>query len=336
MSEKFFDWMLADGRFCDNLAELLDSFCHFLNRRGFGIRRSTMALSTLNPQTEALRYVWYDEVIDPSPILAPSLFFRQIYHHQNSTIDETLLSFGSGDSPMYRASPFYRIDTEVTELHVKVNLPGKEQAYPLFDDLAELGCTDYYCTRFNSQKNERAQISLATDRIDGFEPSHINKLKKWLPFVSLLKDIHRQKLMTQTILDVYLGKHPGQQILTGSIKPGDVTRLDAAIWFSDLRQFTKMSQHVVPETLVLWLNEYFEILVEVIYSGGGEILKYIGDAVLAIFPVDSFGSMQKAVAAALESALQANLKLKELNSKRKKQHLALMNHGIGLHAGEVL
>ena len=330
----FHQWLLEEGRASEDLAELLNGFCLFLNKLGFQIRRSTMALGTLHPQTEALRYVWYDSSLDPGPFPAPSLFYREIHQLPGHTIDETHLSFGCRDNPVYRASPFYQVDQDGKALHLKINPIGEEQAYPLMEELAKLGCTDYFCRRFSKMENDDAMISLVTDSPSGFSGEQLTQLAEWLPYVGLIKDLHRAEVVNRTLLDVYLGHNPGEKVLSGSIKPGDVQQIDAAIWYSDLRGFSSISQTLSPEELVLWMNRYFEILIKRITHHKGEILKFVGDAVLAIFPIDENGS-SVAADAAYQCALEVEEALAELNESLDSEEPEY-RHGIALHLGKVM
>jgi adenylate cyclase len=117
------------------------------------------------------------------------------------------------------------------------------------------------------------------------------------------------------------------------ISLGAVVSLEAAIWFSDLRGFTQISEGLSPEQLIESLNIYFEEVVGAIYEQGGEVLKYIGDAVLAVFPVEKFDNRYQACAAALAAVNASTLRLADINSKRGEQGLPLFHHGVGLHFG---
>ena len=147
--------------------------------------------------------------------------------------------------------------------------------------------------------------------------------------------MHLNRYITETLLTVYLGEHSGKNVLNGKIQRGDVEVLEAAIWFSDLRGFTYMSQNVDSEILVAWLNAYFEAVSQVILQNQGEILKFIGDAVLAIFPIQTPSQRASICAGALQAARAASEALDTLNQLRADECLPPLEHGIALHEGEV-
>jgi len=124
-------------------------------------------------------------------------------------------------------------------------------------------------------------------------------------------------------------------VLEGMITPGDVMSVEAAMWFSDLRGFTELSWKLSPTELVADLNQYFTVVVDAINEQSGEVLKYIGDAVLAVFPTDHFGATAAACQAALTAAQNAGTRLAEINDERTVQGKVALLHGIALHVGTV-
>jgi adenylate cyclase len=148
-------------------------------------------------------------------------------------------------------------------------------------------------------------------------------------------EIHLRGHVARSLLHTYLGRGPGEAVLAGRVRRGDVERMEAAIWFSDLRGFTQASTSIAPAELVAWLNEYFSALAKPVADSGGEILKFIGDAILAVFPVTAERSRAAACEAALRAAVSANAELDALNVRRAARGLPELAHGIGLHVGEV-
>jgi len=137
----------------------------------------------------------------------------------------------------------------------------------------------------------------------------------------------------RTLLGAYLGPKTADRVLAGTVQRGDVAEIEAAIWFSDLRGFTPMSAGIASSELIAWLNDYFAAVGRAIVGHDGEILKFIGDAVLAVWPVSSSRSREATCRAALQAANAANLELESLNAARALSGLPAMRHGIGLHLG---
>lgn len=139
----------------------------------------------------------------------------------------------------------------------------------------------------------------------------------------------------RTLLGTYLGQATAARVLAGRVQRGDVEEIDAAIWFSDLRGFTPLTASVDAPTLVAWLNEYFGVVAAEIVRHDGEILKFVGDAILAVWPVTAERSREVTCREALAAALDANAALDRLAASRAERGLAPLEHGIGLHVGAV-
>jgi adenylate cyclase len=136
-----------------------------------------------------------------------------------------------------------------------------------------------------------------------------------------------------TLLGAYLGPKTAELVLAGAIERGNVQEIDAAIWFSDLRGFTPMSAGIAPTCLIAWLNDYFAAVGRAIARHDGEILKFMGDAILAVWPVSESRTREATCRAALAAARAANAELDALNIARENAGLPAMQHGIGLHVG---
>jgi adenylate cyclase len=266
----------------------------------------------------------------------PFLFHHETNHFQGRTCIETFLSYGCKNSPQIQKSPFWILIQGESVITLDVNDKDVQTRFPLIADLAPLGATEYYASRLISGTGTLHMISLVTDLPGGFSGEQLALLNELIPALSICLELKLQVLVSKTLLDVYVGHMPGQKVLQGSIKPGDMESVQAAIWYSDLRNFTGLSNETEPREFVTWLNEYFACLVESIYEHGGEVLKFIGDAVLAIFPVSDGISAQAACEKAFASAMQSSSRLDEWNQTRKDADLPALSHGIALHYGKVL
>jgi adenylate cyclase len=173
-------------------------------------------------------------------------------------------------------------------------------------------------------------IGLATGRPNGLRPAQVDDLRWALGLLTLHLNTLVEEGIKSTLARVYLGRDPGERVSHGMIEVGNVVAIEGAIWFSDLRDFTSTSERLSPEELIDTLNTYFGALVGPIYTEGGEILKYIGDAVLAIFPTERFADSAGACGAALTAAVLAEERLSKINAARTEP----LRHGVGLHYGE--
>jgi adenylate cyclase len=207
--------------------------------------------------------------------------------------------------------------------------------FPILKDLQAQGATDYLTLSFRSPGTEIAGASFATSRPGGFTDADLALLRIALDaFVHVLSPLVWSHA-ARTLLGVYLGQDTAARVLSGRVQRGDVEEIDAAIWFSDLRGFTPLTASVDPRTLVSWLNDYFGVVAAEVVRHGGEVLKFVGDAILAVWPVTAARPREMTCRDALLAALAANAALDQLNAARRERGLAPMEHGIGLHVGAV-
>lgn len=326
------DWAADEGAISKSVPSLLDSYCHFLCRQRFAIRRCNLATETIHPLMHNTRHVWFDRVADPGPINPDVVVARRQYDFAGSMIDEVYFNSGSQKNPQFLASPFFVIE-EAGELHAAIHAMGEPQRFPVFEDLAVLGCCDYYGAILRNFSGMLQKIGLATDRPGGFGDEGLSDLKESLRLLTLLLNTVVEFNTKNTLARVYLGQDPGQRVCAGMIHRGEVVSIEAAIWFSDLRNFTVLGEALPPEKVIERLNAYFEIIIGAIHEAGGEVLKYIGDAVLAIFPVSNARGASEACMAAVAALHDAQKRLASLNEEAVARGEPEFAHGVGLHFG---
>ena len=332
--DSFTAWLTSRGVAHRSLPDLLDGFCRFLNANGFQIMRCNLATETVHPLMTSTRHVWFATMTDPGEINPAVVVDRRQYQIGEALIDEVFFNAGSEESPQYVASPFYQV-AKHGELYETIGPVGCVQPFPVFNDLAVIGCTAYFGLRLNSFAGMLQKIGLASARPGGLSPKQIQDLRWSLSLVTLHVNTLLEFAIKNTLSRVYVGQDPGRRVCDGMVALGAVVSLDAAIWFSDLRGFTQISEGLTPEKLIESLNSYFEGVVGAIYEQGGEVLKYIGDAILAVFPLEKFGDCNQACAAALAAVDTSAARLDALNARRGGQGMPLMHHGVGLHFGTV-
>jgi adenylate cyclase len=319
--ERILAWQRASRHAASNdLAAIVHGYCLFLAAEGIVLQRVNLALSTLHPQIQVLRFVWYDSDVDPGPFPSPVLFHRRIHRIDGCTIDEAHLSHGAEDSPQFRKSPFYLLLNGAQRLDYPLT-PGTTHAFPVLDDLAARGATHYLAMNL---PDLRAHISLATAMAGGFSPGALERIETSLAAFALLLDCALRELILDTVLDCYVGRAPRDEIKHGNIRPGAMLGIEGAIWFSDIRKYSTHTQATEPEAMIARLNAYYDCVATTIYAHGGEVLKFIGDAVLAIFPTGAAGAAA-ACRSAYAAAAAANRQLEDST--------VAFQHGIGLHFG---
>ena len=171
-----------------------------------------------------------------------------------------------------------------------------------------------------------------TDRPEGFSEAEVLALRRLSPFLAMAMKCASLGRIAQALVETYLGREAGRQVLSGRIERGIADRIEAVLWFSDLRGFTRITDNAEPAHIIPLLNDYAEAVVSAIQAEGGDVLKLIGDGVLAMFPAEERG---KACAAAIAAATGARERVAALNERRSAESLPVTEMYLGLHIGEV-
>jgi adenylate cyclase len=179
-------------------------------------------------------------------------------------------------------------------------------------------------------------LTIVSDAPGGFSTDQLGYLYEILPNLGRLLEAHVQRNSTLTLLQTYLGRNAGQRVDGGLIQRGDGEELHAVIWFSDLRESTKLAETLSRQEYLAVLNQYFDGVAGAVIHEGGEVLKFIGDAVLAIFPIDDpQDSKPDACARALAAVRRAHENTKLVNQQRQEAGQDPLKFGIGLHRGTI-
>ncbi|WP_457090991.1 adenylate/guanylate cyclase domain-containing protein [Microvirga sp. P5_D2] len=303
---------LADKAPHDSVEVLFAAFCRDVIRFIAPVWRASLGLEVLHPEISGWQHVWMDE----------SLSVRESDRATAST------------SPSYLNSPTRVVDESGKPFRRRLDAPCPDM--PLLDELRQDGATDYVIFPLPFLDRSRtAALSFATQYPHGFDDVSLERLELAAKLLGPYVERHVLQRIAVDLLDTYVGPRTGQRIIEGRVDRGAVEFIEAAILFTDLRGFTQLSERSpIPEVLA-HLNTWFGIIGEVVETHGGEILKFIGDAVLAIFPTsdgrDRAAACRKALAAAQEFCLRTD----EENLKRRSEGLPALTHGLALHVGEV-
>jgi adenylate cyclase len=213
-----------------------------------------------------------------------------------------------------------------------------EAEFPIFPELRAAAITDYVAivNRFAADgvigDMDCVYSSWMTDRAGGFIADDIAALQRLMPFLGLAVKSVSLGRIAETLVTTYLGRDAARRVLSGQIARGVPDRIDAVLWFSDLRDYTRISDTSPPEQIIPLLNDYADAVVSTIHQHGGDVMKLIGDGVLAIFPAEE---RNRACIAALNAAAAAQWAVGALNIRRAGQDLPTTDMYLGLHIGEV-
>ncbi|MBL90676.1 MAG: hypothetical protein CMH56_02550 [Myxococcales bacterium] len=268
--------------------------------------------------------------------LHPLYHGRSIIWSEKEGIREENWRHGLQDQPGWTANVFHALikGSAPDRMHFDLRDPSAGEDFPMMQELRTEGVTNYVAFRFRFSDGSTHAASFATDAAGGFSEDDQELLFGLERLIAVrLENVIRREL-SYTILGAYLGRNAAEHVLAGRIRREDMETISAAVWMSDLRGFTALSDRLPGEALLELLGDYFTVVVEAVRAEGGEVLKFIGDAVLAIFRVQD-GGPAEACEAAVRAARAVDAEIKKLNEQREQQGKAQIHQGIGLHMGEV-
>jgi adenylate cyclase len=283
-----------------------------LQRSGIPVKRATLHLLIYHPQWLGARIMWADGM-------------------RESEIAR--VDYDVRERSEYIGSPANEIQDGATEVREHLERdPSLRRQHAVYDEMRAKGLTDYVAWPLYHTLGKRHIVTFATDRPGGFDDAHIASLKRLLPVLALVSEIRMKNRLARTLLETYVGTHAGELILAGATRRGSGTTVHAAIMICDLRDFTRISDNWPRDDVIDLLNDYFDAISEPVARHGGEILKFMGDGLLAIFPL----SEPSACANLLHAVTEARQAMAALNEKNNGSGRAPLNFGIGLHVGDVM
>lgn len=321
--EVFTSWLLGPARNLDIMG-VIDGFGRLCGMRALPFHRIVVFLFSIHPMVRASNYIWSINTLQTE---------EQAFPYNREQTENPPENFVK--SPIYRL--FNGLDAFI---HRPLHAPDCPMDFPILEDLKSEGATDYLSFSLHRSQDSSVimAMSLATYQGGGFGEHALELLKHIIPPLSIVLELANSRFMTRTILDTYVGKRSGELVLQGRIHKGDGEIIPAVIWFCDLRAFTALTAHEGMEDLVDSLNDFFACMVDSIDSAGGEVLKFMGDALLAIFPLpqdrEHFASMVSE--AALVAAEEAKDKIAELNRVRQEKGKWVLQFGVSVHVGDVM
>jgi adenylate cyclase len=267
--------------------------------------------------------------------LHPDIIGRNFVWRPGAEVVLGTANYDMLDSAEFRNSPLAIVFREGREVRALLDGPDGKR-FPLFDDLRTEGVTDYIALPLLHVDGSFHASSWTTRQPGGFTDVQLDALRALMPPLARLIEIIRLRRTASVLLDTYVGNRAGERILGGQIRRGHADTMDAAIWLSDLRGFTALSDRLPAETVVDILNRYFDCQVSAIDAHGGEVLKFMGDGLLAVFPIDEYvGDARKACAQVLEAARESRTNVAAMQYAVGKT-VERFRFGVALHVGRIL
>lgn len=307
------DWLVGpakDEPFVDNL---FPEVCATLRQEGLPLERATLHLRTLHPVYYGARMLW-----------RPGMAEADILAVDHSVIDD----------PRFHNNPIRALydGAEGIRQRLDIELPEGVADYGIYAELRDEGYTDYLALPMTFTDGKRHAATFATKRPRGFVRADLMRIHDILPLLAMSVEIRANRRITKNLLNTYIGASAGGRVLSGQIKRGSGDTVGAAIWHCDMRSFTGISERWPRDDVIGRLNEYFDAMGAPVERHGGEILKFIGDGMLAIFPLSDAGACNRALAAAFE----AREAIAQLNRRYAEIGREPLGYGLALHVGDVM
>jgi len=313
--DRAFRWLLREGRVQPTGKELMRGLGAELTVGGLPLMRALLARPTLHPQIASVAYRW---------------------SRAEPQVEAMTREHDIWQSDQYLRSPMALIYAGEPMIRRRLFGPGLRLDFPILEDLLAEGGTDYAI--FGLRRGDGrplAVISIATDAPGGFTDEQFSGFQSLLPLLSLIVEAIETRQTARSLLEIYLGGDAGRRVMGGLIRRGESVTIAAAIWQCDLRDFTAMSNQLPRDEVLAILNDYFDAVTRPVMARGGEILKFIGDAVLAIFPMKDDLDRDEKCRTALTAGEEALDAMRDVNELRASAGKAPLSIGIGLHAGSV-
>src|SRR5262249_8849784 len=295
---------------------LLTGFCERAVTAGLPLTRAHLLIDTLDPVHEGRVFRWGFDASLP----AEEDYGRTSWAAGAATSGSPLAPTAP-HVDAWRGSPFYRM-RETGESLLRRRLPAADETeFKVLPEMRAAGFTDYVAiiNRFAAEGSigemDCVYSSWVPKDPGRFRNEHIAALQRLAPFLALAVKSVALTRMTGTLMQTYLGRDAGRRVLSGRIMRGVADRIDTVLWFSDLRGFTRISD-MTPKHVIPLLNDYADVIVSAIHEQDGDVLKFTGDGVLAIFTADD---RTRACNAALAAAMAARRGVAELNQRRARQ-----------------
>ncbi len=317
-------WLAEAAETGTSEEDILAGTCDRLRAAGVPVDRAFAGIELIHPLLDGQLYRWNSDD-------------RAVTRHDLDRFDD--------DRDEWAVSPLAQLHaTGAPELRRRVGdsyVPGE---FPVVDGAVADGVQDYVAFMLRRGgphilgENDMTFLTFGTRAPDGFCELSLDRLRASVAAISGAMRLATGPRMTYALMETYLGRNAGRRVLRGGIVRGEAEEIQAVLWLSDLHGFTKIADEVDPDEVVPLLNAYAEAQVAAVERYGGEVLKFMGDGLLAIFPIDGgtgAGDAEQACAAALDAAEDTFATIGALNRDRKQRGQVTTTLYLGLHVGRV-
>lgn len=305
-------WFVTEAYRITDTAQLVAAAGEQLVLSGIPLYRLAYFQRTLHPEFQGKAYLW----------------------RRGRGVESGTRPHGDNQDSEYRDNPLPLVLEQ--RRTVRVRLDRTEPQAPLLRQLKYEGATDYVALPLLFTNGHVDALSVVSDTPGGFSGADLDRMYLLQFAFTRLVEIHSLRDTAVNLLDAYVGRAAGRRILAGHVRRGDGQTIDAVIWYGDLHGFTRHSDALPRDTVIALLNDWFDTMGTIVTHAGGEILKFMGDGMLAIFPVATPADRAATAAAATAAAASAVDAMRVLNRIRAATNEPAVRFGLALHLGEVM
>jgi adenylate cyclase len=307
------DWLVDGARSTMQAHQVLAELCDRLVGCGIPLWRVAVFVRTLHPHIMGRRFIW----------------------RPGAGVEVRDAPFDVLETAEFRGSPVAKIYASGMPIRRRLADAACPIDFSMLEELRDEGVSDYLASPLLFTDGEIHLATWTTRQPGGFTDAQIKGIETIIAPLARVAEVRALRRTATNLLDTYVGNQAGERILAGAIRRGHAEVIYAAIWLSDMRGFTLLADRVPAQTVVELLNEYFDCQVPAILKHGGEVLKFMGDGLLAIFPIGSESDPAEVCARALAAAYEARGNVAALNQPTRPE-IGAVRFGLALHIGKVL
>ena len=306
------DWLTDGARTAPRSEMVLAELCNQLVETGIPLWRVAVFVRTLHPEIMGRRFIW----------------------QQGTGVAVTEGLFDLLEKDQFLNSPFVAVIKSGRSIRHQFAGSDASEEFSIFRELRADGATDYLATPLIFTDGSVHVATWSTQQVGGFTDAQIAGIETIVKPLARVAEIRALQRTAANLLDTYVGHQAGERILEGRIRRGHTEAINAVIWLSDMRGFTSLADRLLPQVLVDLLNRYFDCQVPAILARGGEVLKFMGDGLLAIFPLpEGPAGAREACERALGAAREARVNIDAIDTPTIAHGIRF---GLALHVGKVL
>ena len=309
------DWLVRGAWRCKTPNELTEQFAEHLVAVGLPLWRFNVSIWTLHPELQGRRYTWI----------------------RGGEVEENDIPYGILQHTAYLNSPVRHVSEGLGGVRQRLDIDNPEFQFPILEELRASGGTDYVAMPLPFFDGQIQTMTLASDDAEGFTTAHLGQVFECVTTLSRYYEVLTLRRNTTDLFDTYLGHRTRHRVLGGLTHRDEGEDIRAAILYCDMRNSTGLAESLSREIYLDLLNDFFERVAEPVLERSGEVLKFIGDAVLAIFPLDGDAddeaAAEKACRVARETAEEIVARIAAVPKRADRPPVKC---ALGLHFGDVM